>query len=181
MREIYALIVCCLFNIGSANAQKADNHRVWSDTPAYTVLFENQDDGVRKEKPAKTWHEGEGTNYLLKSCDSITHGKYPNPIRLWEAEPYPIGNGRLAASVFHGDKRDRYALNEVSFWAGGRNAGTINNKGDKGFDVSGPDVDKDGFGTYQPVVDLIIDFNSPVQPEHFVRQITLDKGVVESS
>lgn len=180
MREIYALTVCCLLNIGITNAQNADNHMVWSDTPAYTVLFENQDNGIRKEKPAKTWHEGEGTNYLLKSCDSITHGKYPNPIRLWEAEPYPIGNGRLAASVFHGNLRDRYSLNEVSFWSGGRNAGTINNKGDKGYDVSGPEVNDDGFGSYQPVGDLIVDFNAPVQ-SGFVRQITLDKGIVESS
>lgn len=181
MKHIYSIILCYFCGIGISYAQKENNYRVWSDTPAYTVLFENQKGGVPLSKPVKSWEEGEGTNYLNEYCDSVTHGKYPNPVRLWEAEPYPIGNGRLAASVFHGDKRDRYALNEVSFWAGGRNAGTINNKGDKGFDVSGPDVDKDGFGTYQPVGDLIIDFNSPAQPEHFVRQITLDKGVVESS
>lgn len=180
MRNIYALVVCGLLNFGIANAQKADNHRVWSDTPAYTVLFENQQDGFGLSKPAKTWYEGEGMNYLLESCDSITHGKYPNPVRLWEAEPYPIGNGRLAASVFHGSMRDRYSLNEVSFWSGGRNAGTINNKGDKGFDVSGPEVKDDGFGSYQPVGDLIVDFNAPVQ-SGFVRQISLDKGLVESS
>ena len=136
MKHIYSIILCYFCSIGISYAQNENNYRIWSDTPAYTVLFENQIGGVPLSKPVKSWEEGEGTNYLNEYCDSVTHGKYPNPVRLWEAEPYPIGNGRLAASVSHGDKRDRYALNEVSFWAGGRNAGTINNKGDKGFDVS---------------------------------------------
>lgn len=87
---------------------------------------------------------------------------------------------KIGSFGFHGNLRDRYSLNEVSFWSGGRNAGTINNKGDKGYDVSGPEVNDDGFGSYQPVGDLIVDFNAPVQ-SGFVRQITLDKGIVESS
>ena len=180
MRNILALIIFSLLSTGIAYAQSAGNHKVWSDAPAYTLLFENQDEGPLPSKPIKTWNEGEGTNYLLDYCDSITKGKYPNPVRLWEAEPYPIGNGRLAASVFHGNNRDRYSLNEVSFWSGGRNLGTINNKGDKGFDVSGPDVDEDGFGSYQPVGDLIVNFNAPVQSD-FIRQISLNRGIVESS
>ena len=79
----------------------------------------------------KRWQSGEGTNYLDEETNAATKGKYPNPARLWEEEQYPIGNGRLAASVFHGSGRDRYSLNEFSFWSGGLNPGTINDKGDK--------------------------------------------------
>jgi alpha-L-fucosidase 2 len=191
-----------------SSAAKADTQdncmRVWSDQPAFTRLLENEReqsaittdvfDGVwagdpvphlpRVPRPSpvvKRWHTGEGTDYLDEETAAATKGKYPNPVRTWEAEPYPIGNGRIAASVFHGSGRDRYALDEVSFWSGGRNLGTINDKGDKRYDgENGPDVGDNGFGGYQPVGDLIIDFNAPVQKGTFVREISLDKGVVRS-
>ncbi len=179
--------------------------RVWSDQPAFTRLFANQReqpgatsdlyDGVwegdsvphlpRVPHPSpviKRWQSGEGTDYLDEETSAATKGKYSNPARIWEAEQYPIGNGRLAASVFHGSGRDRYALNEVSFWSGGRNGGTINNKGDKKYDGEhGPEVGEDGFGGYQPVGDLIVDFNAPVQKGSFIREICLDEGIVRSS
>jgi alpha-L-fucosidase 2 len=182
-----------------------DTMRVWSDQPAFTRLFENQreqtsvtsdlHDGVWEGDPVphlprvlhpspviKRWQTGEGTDYLDEETIGATKGKYPNPVRIWEAEQYPIGNGRIAASVFHGSGRDRYALNEVSYWSGGRNGGTLNNKGDKGYDGEhGPEVGENGFGGYQPVGDLLIDFNAPVQKGSFVREICLDEGVVRSS
>ena len=182
-----------------------DTMSVWSDQPAFTRLFENQReqtsvtsdlyDGVwegdlvphlpRVLHPSpviKRWQTGEGTDYLDEETSGATKGKYPNPVRIWEAEQYPIGNGRIAASVFHGSGRDRYALNEVSYWSGGRNGGTLNNKGDKGYDGEhGPEVGENGFGGYQPVGDLLIDFNAPVQKGSFVREICLDEGVVRSS
>ena len=182
-----------------------DTMSVWSDQPAFTRLFENQReqtsvtsdlyDGVWEGDPVphlprvlhpspviKRWQTGEGTDYLDEETSAATKGKYPNPVRIWEAEQYPIGNGRIAASVFHGSGRDRYALNEVSYWSGGRNGGTINNKGDKGYDGEhGPEVGENGFGGYQPVGDLLIDFNAPVQKGSFVREICLDEGVVRSS
>lgn len=182
---------------------REDTQRVWSDRPAFTSVFENEDergltsdlyDNVwegdlvpqlpRVPDPSpeiKRWQSNEGQDYLDEETDATTGGKYPNPVRLWEGEPYPIGNGRLAASVFHGSGRDRYALNEVSFWSGGRNGGTINNKGDKSFDgENGPDVTEDGFGGYQPVGDFIVDFNAPVKRGSFVREILLDRGEVAS-
>ena len=182
-----------------------DTMSVWSDQPAFTRLFENQReqtsvtsdlyDGVWEGDPVphmprvlhpspviKRWQTGEGTDYLDEETSGATKGKYPNPVRIWEAEQYPIGNGRIAASVFHGSGRDRYALNEVSYWSGGRNGGTLNNKGDKGYDGEhGPEVGENGFGGYQPVGDLLIDFNAPVQKGSFVREICLDEGVVRSS
>ena len=182
-----------------------DTMSVWSDQPAFTRLFENQReqtsvtsdlyDGVwegdlvphlpRVLHPSpviKRWQTGEGTDYLDEETSGATKGKYPNPVRIWEAEQYPIGNGRIAASVFHGSGRDRYALNEVSYWSGGRNGGTLNNKGDKGYDGEhGPEVGENGFGGYQPVGDLLVDFNASVQKGSFVREICLDEGVVRSS
>jgi alpha-L-fucosidase 2 len=184
---------------------QADSLKVWSDQPAFTRVFENQKeqadvtsdlyDGVWEGDPVprlprvphpspviKRWRSAEGQDYLDEETAAATKGKYPNPVRIWEAEPYPIGNGRIAASVFHGSGRDRYALNEVSFWSGGRNAGTINSKGDKHFDgENGPDVGGDGFGGYQPLGDLIIDFDAPLQKGSFIREISLNEGVVRST
>ena len=200
-----ALIVVSTCFIGcSSDKVPNENQRVWSDVPAYTQVFENQNefgltsdlyDGVwegenppvlpRVASPSpkvKKWGEGEGVNYLNEETDSLTKGKYPNPVRLWESEPYPIGNGRIAASVFHGSGRDRYTLNEVSFWSGGLNSGTINSKGDKSYDrENGPEIGPDGFGGYQPIGDLIVDFGKPVAKGSFVREIRLDEGCVSSS
>lgn len=187
----------------SSNKDLCNNQRVWSNLPAYTQVFENQNelgitsdiyDGIWEGETApllprvphpspqiKTWAEAEGYNYLCEETDSLTRGKYPNPVRIWESEPYPIGNGRIAASVFHGSGRDRYALNEVSFWSGGLNAGTINNKGDKSFNrEQGPDATEDEFGGYQPVGDLIFDLGSPVAKSTFLREIRLDEGCVSA-
>lgn len=49
-----------------------------------------------------------------------------------------------------------------------------------GYNINGPDVDSSGFGTYQPVGDLIVDFGSPVEKGSFIRELSLDKGLVES-
>ena len=199
---LYLGVIATLLSC-SANKSLSENQRVWSDIPAYTQVFENQNelgltsdiyDGIwegerrpilpRIANPSpyiKQWSEGEGNNYLLEETDSMTNGKYPNPVRIWEGEPYPIGNGRIAASVFHGSGRDRYALNEVSFWSGGLNAGTINNKGDKSFNrEQSPDAIDDEFGGYQPVGDLIFDFGAPVAKSSFIREIRLDEGCVSA-
>ena len=195
-------MVSLFFSCSSKEVGK-NNQRVWSDRPAYTQVFENQHefgltsdvyDGIwegdlvpelpRVKHPSpkvKRWGEGEGVNYLNEETDSLTRGKYPNPVRLWESEPYPIGNGRIAASVFHGSGRDRYALNEVSFWSGGLNAGTINNKGDKSYNnEQHPGATSDEFGGYQPVGDLIFDFGAPVAQGSFLREIRMDEGCVSA-
>ena len=80
------------------------NQRVWSNLPAYTQVFENQNeygltsdvyDGIWEGEPApelprvphpspevKRWGEAEGVNYLNEETDSLTRGKYPNPVRI---------------------------------------------------------------------------------------------------
>lgn len=73
-------------------------------------------------------------------------------------------------------------MNENSYWSGGRNGGTINNKGDKSFDnENGPEVAENGFGGYQPIGDFIVDFGMPVQRGSLKRELCLDKGLVCSS
>ncbi len=43
---------------------------------------------------------------------------YSSPARAWE-EALPVGNGRLAAMVYGGMKREQIALNEETLWSGG--------------------------------------------------------------
>ena len=86
-----------------------NTQRVWSNRPAYTKVFENQNeygltsdacDGIwegeqvpelpRVPHPSpevKRWLEAEGFNYLDEETDSLTRGKYQNPVRIWEGEP----------------------------------------------------------------------------------------------
>lgn len=178
--------------------------RVWSDLPAFTQVIENQNerrltsdrwDGLwegdtpprlpRVAAPSATvkrWWQGEDSDYLNEETAAATAGQYSNPLRIWEQESYLAGNGRIGASVLHGSGRDRYALNEVSFWSGGRNGGTINSNGDKSFrGENNPYVGDDGFGGAQPVGDLIVDFDTPAARGSFLRQIILDEGLVTSA
>ena len=201
----FAVVLCALFaTCASLSAQSGGAHRVWSDKPAFTQVIENENehgltsclyDGVyegdavllqpmAKCLPNKTryWEQGEETNYLNTLTNVLTRGKYPNPVRLWEQESYFIGNGRLAASVLNGSGRDRYVLNEVSYWSGGLNKGTINRKGDKSFGgENGPEIGADGFGGSQPIGDLIVDFGCPVAKNNFCRAICLDEGTIKST
>lgn len=184
------------WNINSENSTLV----VWSEMPAFTKVFSNQNewdvtsdvyDGiwegeaepslprvVKSSAPPQYIFKEEGKDLQDEETIALTDGKYTNPTRIWEGEPYPIGNGRMAASVFHGSGRDRYALNEVSFWSGGENKGVINKWGDKRYDTDGPDVGTDGFGSYQPVGDLIVDFGKPVLKGSFVRRLDLGEGIV---
>ncbi len=201
-KRILSTILCALCcGVGTVMAQ----HRVWSDRPAFTQVLENENergltscrwDGVFEGDPTppfprmgqqatpytRTWQQGEDTNYLNAETNALTHGQYPNPVRLWEQESYFIGNGRIAASVLNGSGRDRYVLNEVSFWSGGQNKGTINAKGDKSFDgENGPETLDNGFGGSQPVADLMVDFGLPARRDGFRRAINLDDGTVTST
>ena len=193
-----------LFTACTPLAKQENTYRVWSDQPAYTCLFENQEphestsdifdnqwegDSIpslpRVPNPTvkrKQWPANEGVDYLHEETFAATGGKYNNPVRLWEGEGYPIGNGRLAASAFHGSGRDRYTLNEVSFWSGGRNGGTINAQGDKSFNgENGPEATADEFGGYQPIGDFIVDFHAPAQRNSFIREIRLSHGELYAS
>lgn len=112
MKKINILLLLGMVSLSVscyANVTGKKNQRVWSNLPAYTQVFENQNelgltsdvyDGIwegevapllpRVANPSpqiKYWFEGEGNNYLNEETDRLTRGKYPNPVRLWESEP----------------------------------------------------------------------------------------------
>lgn len=106
-----------------------------------------------------------GENYFTK--EKITSS---NP---WESQALPIGNGRVGAMVFGGDKIERLALNEISFWSGGDNpSGGYN---------YGPETDQKGFGSFQPFGDLLIDFKAEGDTSNYSRSLSLEDGIARVS
>lgn len=171
----------------------------WSDRPAYTVLFPHQWvpavtsdalEGVLEGAPPpsrptpppsfpKRQPMGEGVDLLCERTYALTEGRYTNPARLWEGEPYPLGNGFTGVSVFHGSGRDRYTLSAASFWSGGANPG-IDALGDKPYNGSHGPESASGFGGQQPVADLLVDFGSPVRNAGFRRELDFDAAETRS-
>lgn len=92
-----------------------------------------------------------------------------NPKNPWEQQALPIGNGRIGAMVFGGDRTERLALNEVSFWSGGENPG--------GGYGNGPKVGRDGFGCYLPFGDLIVGFEGAGETKNYTRSLNLEDGI----
>lgn len=87
----------------------------------------------------------------------------------WETHALPIGNGRIGAMVFGGDKTERLALNENSFWSGGANP--------SGGYTYGPEAGKNDFGSYQPFGDIFIDFAAEGESSNYSRSLSLQDGV----
>lgn len=77
------------FGWGALDKPSASN-LIWSDEPA-VVVYPQED------------KNSEGS-----------FGKYRKPASVWEAEGYPIGNGRVGAMIFSAPGRERLALNEIS-------------------------------------------------------------------
>ena len=137
------------FGWGALDKPSASN-LIWSDEPA-VVVYPQED------------KNSEGS-----------FGKYRKPASVWEAEGYPIGNGRVGAMIFSAPGRERRALNEISLWSGGANPG-----GGYGY---GPDAGTNQFGNYLPFGDLFVDFKKGDQPaslsvEDFTRALDLRDGI----
>lgn len=94
----------------------------------------------------------------------------------WEAQTLPVGNGRVGGTIFGGDRCERVALNEVSFWSGGPN---LPGNG-KGYEY-GPMATKDQFGSYQPFGDLYISFNLQGETQNYTRSLDLRDGIARVS
>ncbi len=118
------------------------------------------------EQPAKLYGHSSYGKENLKAADN----KNGNP---WESEALPIGNGRIGAMVFGGDKIERLALNEVSLWTGGNVSTDAYNYG--------PKSGKNDFGAYQPFGDLIINFQSDQPTENYERSLDLTTGIAKTS
>ena len=118
---------------------------------------------------------------------------YKQPARLWD-EALPVGNGRLGAMVFGNPIKECIQINEESIWAGC----PVNNN-NPGSLAHLPEVQKALFenrfkdawqlandnmlGTpprirsYQPLGDLLIDFEWKSQPEDYKRSLDLKTGI----
>lgn len=94
---------------------------------------------------------------------------YKAPANSWETEALPIGNGRIGAMVFGGDKKERLALNEITLWTGGTYDG--------GGYTYGPETGSDEIGAFQPFADFLVDFNGDDPATNYSRSLSLDDGI----
>jgi alpha-L-fucosidase 2 len=122
---------------------------------------------------------------------------YRQPAAVWE-EALPVGNGRLGAMVFGDPVNERIQLNEESIWAGSK----INNNNPDAL-KSLPELqkalfeskyskalkiaDKNLLGTpprirsYQPLGDLLINYNWTGKPDNYRRELDLATGIARTS
>lgn len=107
---------------GEGASAKLFENKIWSDVPAQSF---NADWSI----PADSAENARG----------------------WEYEGFPVGNGRIGAMVLGNPVRERLALNEISLWSGGENAGGNGS----GYEY-GPLAGRDKFGSFQPFADLLI-------------------------
>lgn len=124
------------------------------------------------------------------------------PLRLWYEKPaatwveaLPIGNGRLGAMVFGDARRERLALNEDTLWSGGPT--NWNNPDAKSWlpkvreaVFAGRYAEADALAkkmqgpynqSYQPLGDLLLDFDVPGPVEGYRRELDLDRAVATST
>jgi len=124
------------------------------------------------------------------------------PLRLWYGKPaatwveaLPIGNGRLGAMVFGDPLRERLALNEDTLWSGGPT--DWNNPDAKTWlpkvreaVFAGRYAEADALAkkmqgpynqSYQPLGDLLLDFDVPRPVEGYRRELDLDRAITTSS
>lgn len=112
----------------------------------------------------------------------------------------PIGNGRLGAMVYGGDKCERIALNEISLWSGRHDETSNDLCGREALDemrrcFQEGDLDKGNalgekyltgrmttFGTHLPLGDMLIEFGSQAgETENYMRQLNLENAVASVS
>lgn len=122
---------------------------------------------------------------------------FEKPAATW-TEALPVGNGRLAAMVFGGVREERFALNEGNIWAGGpreydnpealaalpeirrrilagqyREAHELTNAKFMGKPM--------GQAPYQPLGDLILNFEHPSEPTGYRRDLNLNDAIARTT
>jgi alpha-L-fucosidase 2 len=137
---------------------------------------------------------------FFSGCSKSPENK-DNQLRLWYKQPavaweeaLPVGNGRIGAMVFGDPLHEKLQLNEESIWAGSR----INNNNPRAHSTL-PLLQKALFenryrdalklanenflGTppnvrsYQPLGDLLIDYEWEGTPENYTRELNLVTGI----
>ncbi len=118
---------------------------------------------------------------------------YDRPAEAWR-EALPVGNGRLGATVFGGVSEERIQLNEETVWSGGpydpsRPGGPEGLPEIRRLVFDGKYVEAQqlfaetmmgrpsGQMKYQPLGDLLIEFDGHAEPEEYRRELDLDAAV----
>jgi alpha-L-fucosidase 2 len=135
--------------------------------------------------------------FLVQAQSNSNRLWYLQPAKSW-IEALPVGNGRLGAMVFGNPTHERIQLNEESIWAGSK----INNNNPQAlahlkelqqalFNSQYNDalqIAKNHFvGTpprirsYQPLGDLVIEYNWKSGPTGYRRQLDLETGIASTS
>ena len=120
---------------------------------------------------------------------------FSEPGTKWE-EAIPIGNGRLGAMVKGGIKRDIWSLNEETLWAGEpkdkqnyeahKYLPEIRSllsarKTKEAEKLIAEHLQGPWCQCYQPVGDLLLDFDHPQEISGYRRELNMDNGLVEIS
>ncbi len=141
------------------------------------------------------------TLFALVSCS--TNNEH-NDLVLWYDEPadewmkaLPIGNGRLGMMVYGGVDNETIALNEITFWTGGRDenqdpqggaehlaemrAAFFANDYNKLHDIAGRYCvgRAEKFGTHIPVGNMNLRFNHSSQYTHYKRSLDLNNALIK--
>ena len=122
---------------------------------------------------------------------------YDAPAQAW-AHALPIGNGRLAAMNYGGISTERFQLNEESLWAGSQTnpyaedfrenltriqdmvlAGKYAEAHD--FGVDNLTARPTSFRSYEPLADLLIDFDGQGEVTDYKRELDLSTGISKVS
>ncbi|MEK7719010.1 MAG: glycoside hydrolase family 95 protein [Bacteroidota bacterium] len=137
---------------------------------------------------------------LLFGCSEMPLTKkyvlwFSEPGTKWE-EAIPIGNGRLGAMVKGGIKRDIWSLNEETLWAGEpkdkqnyeahKYLPEIRSllsarKTKEAEKLIAEHLQGPWCQCYQPVGDLLLDFDHPQEISGYRRELNMDNGLVEIS
>ena len=142
--------------------------------------------------------------FILSSIGVIAQPNliwYERPASNWN-EALPVGNGRLAAMVFGGVSREMLQLNEETVWAGEPGNNVLNNgfrealpeirrlifegkyqeAQDAAFKVVPPQTQNPNNGMpYQPVGNLLIDFQGHEQYSAYRRELDISKAISSTS
>src|SRR5882672_5022806 len=137
-----------------------------------------------------------------KTNDTASAGRdmvlwYRQPAEKW-LEAMPVGDGYMGAMVFGGVQQERIALNESSFWSGRPHDYNDTNGinyfpqiRDLIFDGKFQEAEKmadDHFWgipkaqqAYQPIGDLLLNFDGAEKVEDYRRELDLETGVAKTS
>ena len=120
--------------------------------------------------------------------------RYDRPPQFFE-EALVIGNGKIGATVYSGTDSDRLALNDITLWTGMPDTITLPD-GTQNLKLVRDLLNKDDYvgaekanmmlqghysENYQPVGNLIIDYNNKGKAENYSRQLDISDAIASAS